>query len=44
MACVTRSVQFNSKPGLWAEEIDDPITEWMLPAELQIRDLAVAQA
>jgi hypothetical protein len=41
MACVTRSVQFNSKLGLWAKEIDGPITDWLLLAELQICDLPI---
>jgi len=30
---VTRPVQLNFKLGLWAEEIDDPIAERMLPGE-----------
>jgi hypothetical protein len=31
---VTRTVQLNGKLGLFAEEIDDPITKGMVPAKL----------
>jgi hypothetical protein len=43
MAYVTRSVQLNRKLCLWAKEIDDPVTERMLPTKLQVGDLPVTQ-
>jgi hypothetical protein len=44
IARVVRAVQLNGKFGFAAEEVHDPVPERMLPAKLQIRHLAVAQA